>query len=61
MSEHKKQQKDHIVSEYKKEQKERAWGDRIPDEEDEQKNDTEKTYRDGSLINECWNSDRENV
>lgn len=34
------------------EEKAREWGDRLPDEEKEP--DTEETYRDGSLKNECW-------
>ena len=43
-----------------KEQKERAWGDRIPDEDGET-DVREKTYRDGSAVNECWNEKSENV
>lgn len=47
------------MSDPKKEQKEREWGDRIPEEEDA--DDREKTYRDGSAVNECWNEKSENV
>ena len=34
-------------------EKAREWADTIPD--DEQSDDYEPTYRDGSLKNECWN------
>ena len=43
----------------KREQKEREWGDSIPREDDT--DDREKTYRDGSAVNECWNEKSENV
>lgn len=44
----------------KKEQKEQTWADRIPDPED-QPDEYEQTYRDGSAANECWNPDREGI
>lgn len=44
----------------KQEKKEQEWGDRIPEEE-EGDDAPEKTYRDGSAVNECWAQDRENV
>ena len=43
----------------KREQQEQEWADRI--DEDSEETETEKTYRDGSLANECWAQDRENV
>ena len=36
---------------------ERRFGDRMPDEAEEDA--PEKTYRDGSAVNECWNAERE--
>ena len=36
---------------------ERRFGDRMPDEAEEEA--PEKTYRDGSAVNECWNAERE--
>ena len=42
----------------KQEKKEQEWGDRIPEETEQETG--EKTYRDGSLINECWNEKSEN-
>ena len=38
------------------ERKEKDWQDAIPDEEDEQE-EYEETYRDGSAKNECWAED----
>jgi len=50
------------MSEYDREKAERTWGDSIPDGQDEETDDAaEKTYRDGSLVNECWNEKQENV
>lgn len=40
----------------KREQQEQAWGDEIP-QEDGADDAYEKTYRDGSAVNECWNSE----
>lgn len=43
------------MSDPKKDKKEQEWGDSIPDEEQETDEDVkEKTYRDGSAVNECW-------
>jgi hypothetical protein len=36
--------------------KEQDWTDRIPDAEEEPE-DPEPTYRDGSAQNECWSED----
>ena len=36
--------------------KEQAWADELPDPEEET-NETEPTYRDGSVQNECWAED----
>ena len=50
------------VSEYDREKAERAWGDSMPDDQDgETDTAPEKTYRDGSLANECWNEKQENA
>ena len=43
------------MSETKKEQE---WADRLPDEEDAGP-EYEPTYRDGSMVNECWAPERE--
>ena len=48
------------MSDPKQEKKEQEWGDRIP-EEGEEDGIPEKTYRDGSAVNECWAQDQENV
>ena len=32
----------------------RAWSDRLPDEDSEESGPVRETYRDGSLISECW-------
>ena len=45
------------MSERKAEQAEREWSDDIPDEEEEQPEAYEETYRDGSPKNECWKED----
>ena len=42
------------MSERKEEQKEKEWSDTIPDEEEEYPESDERTYRDGSVQNECW-------
>ena len=49
-----------LMSELKREQKEQAWGDSIPDEE-EQPDDGKTAYRDGSAVNECWDQEREGI
>ena len=48
------------MSDPKKEQKELDWGDQIPEESDTP-DPGDKTYRDGSAVNECWNEKSENV
>ena len=45
------------MSERLKEKREQEWNDEIPDEENEQSESYEETYRDGSAKNECWRSD----
>lgn len=45
------------MSERPAKKREQEWNDEIPDEENEQSDPYEKTYRDGSLKNECWRSD----
>ena len=35
------------------------WTDEIPDEEEERPSPYEKTYRDGTAVNERWDADRE--
>ena len=45
------------MSERPKEKREQEWNDEIPDEENEQPESYEETYRDGSAKNECWRSD----
>ena len=45
------------MSERPKEKREQEWNDEIPDEENEQPESYEETYRDGSAKNECWGSD----
>lgn len=42
----------------KREKKELDWADRDAEEKDD---GYEKTYRDGSAVNECWAQDQENV
>ena len=42
----------------KREQKEMDWADR---DAEEKADDYEKTYRDGSAVNERWAQDQENV
>ncbi len=42
----------------KREQKEMDWADR---DAEEKADEYEKTYRDGSAVNECWAQDQENV
>lgn len=50
------------MSEYDREKAEMAWGDSMPDDQDgETDTAPEKTYRDGSLANECWNEKQENA
>ena len=34
------------------------WSDQITDDENDQPEEYESTYRDGSAQNECWASDR---
>ena len=46
------------MSENPKEKREQDWNDEIPDDENELPDPYEKTYRDGSNQNECWDSDR---
>ena len=47
------------MSERKTDRKEKEWTDRIPDPEEENRQEPyEETYRDGSARNECWDSDR---
>lgn len=43
------------MSELKRDQEEKEWADEIPDEENEQPEPYEETYRDESARNECWN------
>ena len=38
----------------KENEKELEWADKIPDEEEQEPDDYEPTYRDGSAKNECW-------
>jgi len=47
------------VSEWKKrEQKEKEWNDAVPDEEGEERPETdEQVYRDGSVKHECWGNE----
>ena len=40
-----------------KEKREQDWNDEIPDDENEEPEEYEETYRDGSAKNECWNAD----
>ena len=47
------------MSERKTDQREKEWSDEIPDEEEERPSPYEKTYRDGTAANECWNADRD--
>lgn len=50
------------MSEYDRDRAARDWGDSIPqNQEADAADDQEKTYRDGSLVNECWNEKQENV
>ncbi len=49
------------MSEFKRDQQEQDWADRTEEAEDENRDQYEKTYRDGSAVNECWAQDRENV
>jgi len=39
----------------KKEQKEQDWADQIPSQEEPE--EVEKPYRDGSAVHECWAQD----
>ena len=48
------------MSEIKKIRKEAAWADEIPDS-DAPAEDNEKTYRDGSAVNECWADAKERL
>lgn len=48
------------MSEIKKIRREQDWADEIPDP-DRQPDEPEKTYRDGSAVNECWAEDKENL
>ena len=48
------------MCERRRDREERDWADREPSDQ-ERDTDTEKTYRDGSLINECWNHSREEI
>ena len=41
-----------------KKRNEQEWNDQIPDDESDLPQEYEKTYRDGSAQNECWNVDR---
>ena len=41
-----------------RDKEEQDWNDQIPDEESDQLEEYERTYRDGSAQNECWDSDR---
>ena len=47
------QRKQMLRTEADREQRAREWTDRIPDEEGET-GPVRETYRDGSLISECW-------
>lgn len=49
------------MSEWKREQKEQQWGDRIPEQDEQTDDGSEKTYRDGSAVNECWANEKENM
>ncbi len=40
-----------------KEKREQDWNDEIPDDDSDQPEAYEETYRDGSAKNECWNAD----
>ena len=42
-----------LPTEADREKRSREWADQIPDEENEP-GPTRETYRDGSLISECW-------
>ena len=46
------------MSERTKEKSEQDWSDSIPEEDSEQPEPFERTYRDGSVQHECWDSDR---
>ena len=52
---------ENAVSEISREQKERSWGDRPAEEADQEADQGEKTYRDGSAAHECWAQDQEGV
>ncbi len=47
------------MSEMNREKREQDWGDQIP--QDNPQDEYEKTYRDGSAVNECWAQEKENV
>ena len=47
------------MSERLSDKKAKDWTDVIPDEEEERPSPYERTYRDGSTENECWNAGRE--
>ena len=42
------------MSKRRMDQQETEWADEIPDEEEQQPEPYEETYRDGSAKNECW-------
>ena len=42
------------MSERNTDRKEKEWADEIPDEESDDFEAREETYRDGSAKNECW-------
>lgn len=45
------------MSEWKKAKKAADWADQQPDQETDDA--YEKTYRDGSAVNECWAEDKD--
>ena len=45
------------MSERPTKKREMNWSDEIPVEEDSQPDPYEKTYRDGSAVNECWSEE----
>ncbi len=49
------------MSEYPREKKEKDWSDSLPAGEEAGEEPREKTYRDGSAVNECWAAEREDA
>ena len=48
------QLKQPLCTEADREQQARAWTDRMPDDGETEAGPARETYRDGSLISECW-------